>query len=192
VTINRIQDDLHSDEQIIRRVLAGEIDLFRFIVERYRNRVFTVGMRFHRNRDDAHDFVQEVFVRAYDKLSSFRGESRFYSWLIKISYNHGINSIKGGRRDEGLVEEYIGSGDDGPERAHLRAEVRTALAGAIRGLPETYRICLDLFFFFGLTYPEIADITGFPVNTIKSHVFRAKHMLRDALRGTIAEEYDEM
>jgi RNA polymerase sigma-70 factor (ECF subfamily) len=67
-----------------------------------------------------------------------------------------------------------------------------AISRALASLPEKYRICVDFFFFLGLSYGEIGDITGFPVNTIKSHVFRAKQMLRDALRGSAAEEYHEM
>jgi RNA polymerase sigma-70 factor (ECF subfamily) len=173
-------------------VLEGDIGLFREIVLRYQQRVFGIGMRFHRNRDDAHDFVQEVFIRAYNNLSSFRGESRFYSWLIKIAYNHGINLVKSARPSTSLAEDFVHSQGEGPEEIQVRKEVRDALSRAIKDLPERYRTCLDLFFFFGLSYPEIAGITGYPVNTIKSHVFRAKHMLRDALRGTAAEEYNEM
>ncbi len=190
--LNNTHHEQLTDEQIIRRVLEGEIHLFKDIVERYQNRIFTIGMRFHRNRDDAYDFVQEVFIRVYNNLSSFRGESKFYSWLVKIAYNHGINSIKSAKPNESLTEEYINAEELTPETAHLRGEVKAALSRAINELPERYRICLDLYFFFGLSYPEITDVTGFPVNTIKSNVFRAKQMLRDALRGTVAEEYDEM
>lgn len=181
-----------TDEKIVREILKGEPGLFRVLVSRHQGRIFAVGMRFCRNREDARDFVQDVFLRAFNSLESFRGESRFASWLAKIAYNHGINTVRGRREYESLVEEYAGGGWPGPETALVRKEIRTALAKAVGGLPERYRLCLDLYFFFGLTHQEIRELTGFPVNTIKSHVFRAKQLLRDALRGTIAEEYDEL
>jgi RNA polymerase sigma-70 factor (ECF subfamily) len=187
------QQGRYTDEQIVGKVREGEIELFREIVLRYQRRIFGIGMRFHRNRDDAYDFTQEVLIKAYNHLPSYRGESRFYSWLIRIAYNHGINAVKSGRPCVSLAEDYLHSPEDGPEAIHVREEIRAALSRAVQELPERYRICVDLFFFFGLSYPEIAGITGFPVNTIKSHVFRAKQLLKDALRGTAAEEeYDEM
>jgi RNA polymerase sigma-70 factor, ECF subfamily len=181
-----------TDEQIVARVLNGNLDLFKEIIERYRNRVFTIGMKFLRNRDDAADFSQEVFLKAYGNLRSFRGESRFYSWIVRVAYNHGINSSRSAKPCDSLADEYTESGELSPERAHMRAEVGRVLRRAMDDLPPEYRVCVDFYFFFGLSYREISDITGFPVNTIKSHVFRAKHMLRDALRGTMAEAYHEV
>ncbi len=189
--MKRAPDEL-TDEQIVGRVLDGTIDLFSAIIHRYENRVFAVGMKFFRNRDDAADFTQEVFIKAYNSLKSFRGESRFYSWLIRVAYNHGINAARTTRPSDSLAEEFVEGRDLSPERAHMREEVCMALREAMRELPEEYRACLDFYFFFGLSYREIGEITGFPVNTIKSHVFRAKQVLRDALRGTIAEAYDEV
>lgn len=190
--MSRVPVEPWTDEKIVREILKGEPELFREIVTRHQGRIFAVGMRFCKNREDARDFVQEVFLRAYGNLDSFRGESRFASWLAKIAYNHGINTVKGRKEYESLVEEYAGEGRPGPDAALARKEISLALKKAIGELPDRYRLCLDLYFFFGLTHLEIRELTGFPLNTIKSHVFRAKQMLRDALRGTIAEEYHEL
>ncbi|HSV97829.1 MAG TPA: sigma-70 family RNA polymerase sigma factor [Spirochaetota bacterium] len=181
-----------TDERIVALVLRGETDLFRELVKRHQRRVFFTGMRFFRNEDDAGDFTQEVLVKAYAGLGSFRGESRFGSWLLRIACNHAINVKKGARDVAGIESENLTSAYPGPETLSRRAEVSGALSDAIAALPEKYRICIDFYFFLGLSYGEIRDITGFPVNTIKSHVFRAKLMLRDALRGSAAEEYHEM
>jgi RNA polymerase sigma-70 factor, ECF subfamily len=189
--MKRNPDEL-TDERIAGRVLEGTIDLFSEIIHRYENRVFAIGMKFFKNRDDAADFTQEVFIKVYNSLGSFRGESRFYSWLIRVAYNHGINAARTTRPSDSLAEEYIEGRELSPEQAHLRGEICTALREAVRQLPGEYRVCMDFYFFFGLSYREIGEITGFPVNTIKSHVFRAKRILRDELRGTIAEAYDEV
>ena len=180
-----------TDEQIVKQVLFGGIESFRIIVERYQKRIFGIGMRFLSNRDDSYDFTQEVFIRAFESLKSYAGRAPFRFWLTKIAYNHGINRI-GAKRTAPEVPEEIPAGDTTPETGHLRGEIPELVTEAITGLPARYRICVDLYFFMGLTYNEISEITGYPVNTIKSNVLRAKTMLRDELKGTIAEDYHEL
>ncbi len=179
-----------SDEEIVRRVLEGDVDLFAEIVRRYEKKVFNIGIMFFRNGDDARDFAQEVFVRVYEGLASFKGKSKFYFWITRVAYNHGVNTAKRGTTAESLLEH---AGEDGtPDERYERDEIRRALKIAVDALPEQYRVCIDLYFFYGMSYAEISGITGYPVNTIKSNVFRAKQVLRDLLKGTIAEEYHEM
>lgn len=180
-----------TDEQIVKQVLLGGMESFKVIVERYQKRIYGIGMRFFKNMDDSRDFTQEVFIRAYENLKSYAGRAPFRFWLSRIAYNHGINRI-GARRTESEVPEEQAADDVTPERSHLRKEVREVLMEAVRKLPERYRICVDMYFFMGLTYGEISEITGYPVNTIKSNVLRAKNMLRDELKGTIAEDYHEL
>jgi len=181
-----------DDEDIVGKVIRGDADLFGELVDRYQRKIFNIGMMFFRNHDDASDFTQEVFLRAYNSLGSFRGKSRFVFWLTRVAYNHGINAVKGKRTAESLAESALPWEGATPEETHLKEEVRRALRKAVGELPKNYRVCVDLYFFYGLCYAEISEITGFPLNTIKSHVFRAKQILRDSLQGTIAEEYHEM
>jgi RNA polymerase sigma-70 factor (ECF subfamily) len=82
-----------------------------------------------------------------------------------------------------LAEEDAGVDGDTPERSLLRSVIKEAVTDAVRDLPDRYRACVDLFFFYDRSYQEIEAITGFPVNTIKSHVHRAKKMLREKLDG---------
>ncbi len=178
-----------ADEDIVLKVLRGDVDLYRIIVERYQKRIFSMGLMFHKNADDASDFTQEVFIRAFDRLGSFRGDAKFYYWLVRLAYNYGINAVKGKRPTESLAESWVCDSEESIEEAQEKDEVRKLLARAVAELPEKYRVCVDLYFFYQLSYGEISEVTGFPVNTIKSHVSRAKRMLRDALKGTIVEEY---
>ena len=83
-----------SDEQIVNSVLTGDTEAFSELITRYNNRVFAVGMRLFKNQDDAGDFTQEVFIRAFDKLGLFSFISPFSHWLIKLAYNYGINLLK--------------------------------------------------------------------------------------------------
>ena len=181
-----------TDEQIIKHILRGHNESFRIIVERYQKQVFNIGLRFLKNEHDSYDFVQEVFIKAFQKLNTFKGLSPFRFWLLKIAYNAGINNIKAFKNDGSIEGVIVPSLEKDPEKKHLEEEVRMILMDAIDKLPERYRICLDFYFFYGFSYSEISGMTGYPVNTIKSNVFRAKKELRSALSGTIAEDYHEL
>jgi len=170
-----------ADEDIIDRVLDGDPEAFSTLVRRYQRRIIRLGYGFFRNRDEAEDFAQDVFLKAYAGLAGFKGRSSFSTWLTRIAYNTGINAKRKAGRYEPLEYDPVDARSLTPEDAHLRNETAAALGKAMAGLPERYAVCLDLYFREGLKYEDICEVTGFPVNTIKSHVFRAKRELRMAL-----------
>ena len=186
-------DKNFTDEYIVLQVQKGDFELYRLIVERYQDKIFSIGMRFFYDRDDSADFTQEVFLKAFNKIDSFREIALFKYWLVKLAYNHAIN-MKKSRHDKNADYncEEIQSGYELPEKNHIYGEIKQVLAEEINRLPERYRVCIDFYFFLGLKYNEISEITGYPVNTIKSDVLRAKNILRQKLKGSIAEEYYEM
>jgi RNA polymerase sigma-70 factor (ECF subfamily) len=173
-----------NDQLVVSQIVSGQKNLFRLLVRQHEKAVYGMGMSFFRNADDAADFVQEVFLKAYRSLSRFEGRSRFSTWLYKIAYNTAINEVNRRKEYYSLAEEdaekLINSGET-PERITLRNAAKEAVREAIKELPERFRICIDMFFFFDRSYQEIEAITGIPVNTIKSHVFRAKILLKDKL-----------
>ena len=172
-----------NDELIVAQVLSGQKDLFRLLVREHEKAVFGMGISFFRNSEDASDFAQDVFLKAFRSLSQFEGRSRFSTWLYKIAYNTALNEVTRRKEYHSLAEDEEGALFSGetPERIALRNAARDAVRAAVKELPERYRICVDLFFFYDRSYQEIEAITGIPVNTIKSHVFRAKTLLRDKL-----------
>jgi RNA polymerase sigma-70 factor, ECF subfamily len=170
-----------SDEEAIGRVLDGDTEAFAVLVRRHRHRVRRLGMSFFRDEEEADDFTQDVFVKAYTALASFKGRSQFSTWLLRIAYNTAINSKKRRREALRLDPEAEIEGAPGADEAHLREETALAVREAMAELPERQAVCIDLFFFYGLKYSEISEVTGYPVNTIKSHVFRAKRILRERL-----------
>jgi RNA polymerase sigma-70 factor (ECF subfamily) len=174
---NEAQDDL----LIISQIVSGQKDLFRLLVKRHERAVYGFGLSFYRNPEDASDFTQEVFLKVYRNLPRFEGRSRFSTWLYKIAYNTAINGIKRNVDYHSLADEDEIRGSDNPERSLIRNAAKEAVQKAIEELPERYRICVDLFFFYDRSYQEIEEITGFPVNTVKSHVFRAKKLLKESL-----------
>lgn len=183
---NGMDDPLSADDHlIVAQIVAGQKEKFRVLVRRHERAVYGMGLSFFRNAEDALDFTQDVFLKAFRNLSRFEGRSRFSTWLYKIAYNTAVNGVNRRREYRSLAEEDPVIDGDTPERNVLRGAVRDAVLEAVRDLPERYRSCVDLFFFYDRSYQEIEAITGFPVNTVKSHVFRAKKLLRDKLEGYI-------
>jgi RNA polymerase sigma-70 factor (ECF subfamily) len=174
--------DEEDDRFIAGRVVSGEKELFRYLVRRHQRAVYNMGRSFFHNREDASDFVQEVFLKVYRSLPCFEGRSRFSTWLYKIAYNTAVNGVSRRREYHSLAEAAETVEWDTPERKLIRGASQEAVLRAVGELPERYRVCVDMYFFYERSYQEIEVITGFPVNTIKSHVFRAKKLLRVSLR----------
>jgi RNA polymerase sigma-70 factor (ECF subfamily) len=174
-----VDDDL----LILEQILTGQKELFRLLVKRYEKEVYGMGFGFFHNREDASDFTQEVFLKVFRSLSRFEGRSRFSTWLYKIAYNTGLNHVKRKKEYQSLAEEETIPDKDTPEKKVLKDFFRDSILEALKSLPERFRICVDLFFFHDRSLKEIEVITGYPVNTVKSHVFRAKKLLRNKLEG---------
>jgi RNA polymerase sigma-70 factor (ECF subfamily) len=170
-----------EDQTIVAQIVSGQKELFRLFIKRYERTVYGMGKSFFRNAEDMADFVQEVFLKVFRNLAGFEGRSRFSTWIYKIAYNTAINNYKRRKDYHSLTEDEIASDTDTPERRLLKSLARDAVQEAVQELPERFRICVDLFFFYDRTYQEIEAITGYPVNTVKSHVFRAKKILREKL-----------
>jgi RNA polymerase sigma-70 factor (ECF subfamily) len=174
----------HSDNTLIKHVLKGEIKAFRKIVERHQARIFYLGMRFFRNLHDAEDFAQEVFLKAYKKLGMFKGEASFGSWLYRLAFNLAINEYRVLKRQ--LVEIEIERGDlddesPTPDFYLIRAEEMAEVQRVLKEIPDRYNLVLKMHYFDGLAYQEIAELTGYPINTIKSHIHRAKRLIKKKL-----------
>ena len=176
----------------MKRVMRGDIESFAHIVRRYQKFIFSLGMRLFKNSDDSHDFTQEVFIKSYEKITTFRGIAPFRFWLAKLAYNFGISALKSAKSETAVIDESLEGREKSPESIVLKNELREILKSEINRLPENYRVCLDLYFYSGFTFSEISSITELPMNTIKSNVFRAKNILRNKLKGTMAEKYYEM
>jgi RNA polymerase sigma-70 factor (ECF subfamily) len=174
--------DVPDEPLLIRQIVEGQKDLFRLLISRYQRTVHSMGLSFFRNAEDAADFTQDVFFKVYRNLPSFKGRSRFSTWLYRVAYNTAVNGITRKKEYRSLAEEDL-STEETPERLALKAAAKEAVQKAVEELPERYRICVDLFFFYDRSIREIEVITGFPENTIKSHVFRAKKMLRERLES---------
>ena len=171
-----------QDRLLCKAVLAGNTEAFSLIASKYQKRVYSLGMSFFKNHDDSEDFVQDIMLKTFSALPKFRGESSFSTWLMRIAYNSAINSVKRKREFVSAFDDFeIKTNDLTPEERQIQNCVKNSIRRAVSSLPEKYRICIDLYFFYDMPYADIESVTGIPVNTIKSHIFRSKKILKTEL-----------
>lgn len=174
--------DKKEDLYICKKVIGGKTNAFALLVSKYQKRIFILGLSFFKNETDAEDFVQDVMLKAYKALPSFRGEAAFSTWLMHIAYNLAINSVQRRREFSSFAEDMeIKSSFLTPEEKHIRRCMKESIRKAVNNLPEKYRVCIDLYFFYDMPYADIETVTNIPVNTVKSHIFRAKKLLKTEL-----------
>lgn len=186
-TIARSIEDFLSqkkDNYLVQKTLEGKNEAFAELMSMHQKRVEAMGYSFFHNKADVDDFVQDVFLKVFNSLGSFRHESKFSTWLTRIAYTTAINSKKRFHDTEQIANENnIESSYLSPEEIEIKRITAQAVKQAMENLPEQYYSCLNLYFFQDLSYEEIAEITDLPINTIKSHIFRAKKILRQKLKS---------
>lgn len=172
------------DSALVQSALSGNTSSFARLMSLYKTRIFYFGKSFFHNDADSEDFVQDVFLKVFMHLDSFKGISQFSTWLMRIAWTTAVNAVN--RRKEYLPiadETALLDNDSTPEEQQIKKLAGEAVRQAIAELPEKYAVCIEMYFFYDIPYQEISEITEFPVNTIKSHIFRAKKILREKLNS---------
>ena len=180
----------HSDELLVRRILAGEAACFELIMRRNNQRVYRAVRAIVGSDDEAQDVMQEAYVNAYTHLADFAGRSRFSTWLVRIAVNEAFARARRIRRtthfDEGWVQEHpMAPSRLGPEQRASDRELARILEQAIDSLPEAFRAVFVLRETEQLSVAETAEILGVPEETVKTRLHRARGLLRSALTERI-------
>lgn len=177
-----------QEAAVIQAVLDGDINAYELLVKEYEKNVYNLALRMVGNSEDAADMSQEAFIKAYNSLTSFRGDSKFSVWLYRIVSNVCLDYLRSrGRRqtvslsaenDDGEdVEIDISDETQSPERLLDRRLTRDAVRRGLAALPPEHRQILLLREIQGLSYDEIADALGIEAGTVKSRIFRARKKL---------------
>jgi RNA polymerase sigma-70 factor (ECF subfamily) len=168
----------------VEQALRGDQAAFGQLMHRYTGAVYNLAYRMLGSPQDAEDASQEIFLRAYTRLSSFDRSRRFSTWLLSIGSNYCIDRLRR-RRFAWLtlddVTYTLPSNERSPERSALESERRDRIQAALRRLPDTYRLVLVLRYWHDLSYDEIAQATGLTESALKTRLHRARHMLAEAL-----------
>jgi RNA polymerase sigma-70 factor (ECF subfamily) len=170
-----------SETELIDRVLAGDPRAERALYDAHVDRVFRLVYRMAGDLDRAQDWVQETFIRAFEKLGDFRGESALSTWLCSIAMSVSLNGLRKVKRSR----ERETSLDDAPTLGYTPRDadpdLKTRLARAIEALPDGYRAVFVMHDVEGFTHEEIGRALGVQAGTSKAQLFRARAKLRNAL-----------
>ena len=190
----------HSDTSLIARCQKADIAAFNEIVSRYKGKIYSYLYRMTGNAEDAEDLTQEVFVRMYTNIGSFRAEASLSTWLFRIAGNLCVDAFRRGKKERGRVFSLDApvagaEGDEGegatrdvadwtnePDKLLARKELGAHIEGALAKLPPKLRSAVILHDIEGLAYEEIAQTEKVPLGTVKSRIFNARVALREHLR----------
>lgn len=164
----------------VQQTLGGHPKAFESIVRKYEKTLLNVAFRIVSGREDAEDVVQGTFVKAYTKLSTFKMNLKFFSWLYRIAINEALNLLKEKRRFSELSDDMTSAEKAPDEKLEDRHQAQE-LQWALRELPFDSRVVLVLRHFMDLSYQEMAAILDIPEKTVKSRLFTARHTLRGKL-----------
>ena len=187
-----------SDNEIISNVLAGDQQAYALLVSRYQNYVFTLALRFTRNREDAEEVSQDIFIKAYKALADFRGASKFSTWLYTIVNTSCITFLRKKKLqthslDNDQVFELADNQDSGMSANQVEQKSRIAMVNqAIQLLSGDDAEIITLFYKSEQTLEEIAQILGVEINTAKVRLHRARARLKEKMEKHFAEEINNL
>ncbi len=183
-----------DDRQLVTASKRGDQDAFSQLVQRYQRRIFNLVYRMLQQYEEASEITQETFLAAWQGLPSFRGDARFATWLYRIAYNCALKQLETRKRDRALqaalqAEQALESEDTYKSAdAQIDEHERQAFVQEhLSRLPAKYRAVLILRHLQDMTYEEMAEILTMPVGTIKTHLFRARNLLKQRLQGLDSE-----
>lgn len=179
-----------DDAFLVDASKRGDQDAFARLVQRYQRHIFNLVFRILQQYDEATEITQETFLAAWQGLPSFRGDARFPTWLYRIAYNCSLKQLEQRKRDRALqaaiqAEQYLKRVDDSQRaEAVLEASDRqNMIYEQLSSLPAKYRIVLVLRHLQEMTYEEMAETLTMPIGTIKTHLFRARNLLKERLEA---------
>jgi len=176
---------MENEESLLKKITSGEKEFFGELVLKHQDFIFNVVKNYVRFEEEARDITQEVFVKAYENIDKFRGDSRFSSWLYRIAYNLSINWSERKRdREIQLDDEFaetLVSEEDPVDLAFEKELLAADINRVIEELPEKYRIVIKLYYFEEKSYQETADTLGIPINTVKIQLLRAKKIITEKM-----------
>jgi RNA polymerase sigma-70 factor (ECF subfamily) len=185
-----VRDDEHL---LVAAAKAGDNTAFEELVVRYEGKIFGLTMSITGNRADAEDATQEAFLKSYTHLSTFQGDSRFYTWLVRIAANEAQMRLRKRRPGEFSIDEPIAAGDEdlmprdleewrpNPEQYYVQAEIEQIINEAIEKLDADFRVVFLLRDVEEMSTEETADALGMSIPAVKSRLLRARLKLRQKL-----------
>ncbi|MFZ0522110.1 MAG: sigma-70 family RNA polymerase sigma factor [Candidatus Acidiferrales bacterium] len=177
---------------LVAAAKGGDISAFETLVGRYERKIFRLAQNITQNREDAEDVMQESFLKSYQHLAEFQGNSRFYTWLVRIAVNQALMKLRKRRPNQVSLDEEIDTGEDtmprevedwgpSPEDRYEQSELGQILSTTIAELDPPFRIVFQLRDIEELSTEETAEALGLSIPAVKSRLLRARLKLRQKL-----------
>mgnify|MGYP001120133456 CR=1 FL=1 len=179
----------NEDQILIESIENGDTKAYAQLVNRYKDLVFTLAIRMLKHREEAEEVAQDTFIKVFKSLHKFKGDSKFSTWIYKVTYNTCLDRIKKNKKylNDVAIDEFtfnkLDTIDDALENM-IKEEKNTLIKNCINKLPEDSSALLTLFYFEELSLEEIAKIINIEANTVKVKLFRARKKL-----AAILEQY---
>lgn len=182
-----------DESALVERTREGDAKAFAALVRRYEGKIFRLAQNITQNREDAEDVLQETFLKAYEHLDQFQGNSKFYTWIVRIAVNQALMKLRKRKTDKTVsIDESIDTGEDtvtreiaawdeNPEQRYSREEIAEILHAAIESLAAPYRAVFVLRDMEELSTEETAEALDLSIPAVKSRLLRARLQLRDKL-----------
>jgi RNA polymerase sigma-70 factor (ECF subfamily) len=182
---------IHPDDVLVQKCKNGDLDAFDQLVKRYETKVYSLAYRFTGNHADANDLAQETFIRVYQALSSFRGDSSFATWLYRVASNVCRDELRRQQRrkkislDEMMSQAggnlYLADEGESPEESLEKSELQQAVQKCLNSLSDEHRLILIMREIQGLSYEEIAAALDCSLGTVKSRLNRSRQALKQKI-----------
>jgi RNA polymerase sigma-70 factor (ECF subfamily) len=182
-----------TDYEIIKEVSAGNISAYTVLLDRYKNMVFSLAYNILQNKEDAEELSQDVFIKAFNALSSFKGESLFSTWLYRIVINTSLNkkklvSINKKILDDDSELQEFAYADLDSLKQYQKKDRKKIVQSAIKLLKENERLCITLFYINELSITEINELTEISISNIKILLHRGRKSLYNQLNILLKAE----
>ncbi len=181
-----------DEAPLVAAAKGGDVSAFEALVNRYERKIFRLSQNITQNREDAEDVMQEAFLKAYEHLPEFQGNSRFYTWLVRIAVNQALMKLRRRRPNQVSLDEDIQTEDDllprevedwgpTPEERYEQSELQGILSTVVGELEPGFRVVFQLRDVEELSTEETAEVLGLSVPAVKSRLLRARLKLRQKL-----------
>lgn len=199
----QIEAPIDDEQELITKARQGDTASFSLLLRRYEGKIFRLAMNITQNREDAEDVLQESFLKAYEHLDQFLGNSKFYTWIVRIAVNQALMKLRKRRSDRAVsLDEQIDTGEDtvvreiaawdpDPEERYSQEELHEILNNVINELAPIYRTVFTLRDVDGLSTEETAEALDLSVPAVKSRLLRARLQLRDKLTRFFKRKGDD-
>jgi RNA polymerase sigma-70 factor (ECF subfamily) len=190
---SKVGEPVSDESVLVDAARNGDVGAFEQLVRRYDRNIFRIAQRITQNREDAEDVVQDAFLKAFQNLGQFQGQSKFYTWLVRIAVNEALMRLRR-RRPERMVslDEEVRTEEDSmprevadwspnPEQLYSQAELKDILSKTIQGLPLGFRTVFVLRDMEALSTEETAEALNLSIPAVKSRLLRARLQLRERL-----------